>query len=76
MGNWFKFILIILFAWTFRLIVTLSLGTVLSIKYGIPFSEITLGLWGDLYLSRIFVSIVGTFVGGFIIGTYLEKKAL
>jgi hypothetical protein len=73
--NLIRFILIILFAIIFDSLVVESLGMILEIKYDIPTSQMaSFGFWGDTFYSRIFVSLIGTWIGGFILGAHLEKK--
>ena len=68
-----KFILIILFATVFSYLVTYSFQTVLQLHYEIPADEMFLGFWGDTYFFRILASLLGTAIGGFIIGSYLKQ---
>ena len=68
-----KFILIILFATVFSYLVTCSFQTVLQVHYEIPADEMFLGFWGDTCFFRILASLLGTAIGGFIIGSYLKQ---
>ena len=73
MKHWLRFILIILFSTIFSYLVTYSFQTVLQLQYEIPDADMFLGFWGDTYFFRILASLLGTAIGGFVIGTYLKK---
>ncbi len=71
----FRFIFIILFALTIDTITIESLAYILEDIFNIPEEQmIGSGYWGDAFLSRIIVSLLGTFIGGYIIGSSLSKK--
>jgi hypothetical protein len=71
----FRFIFVILFALIIDSITVESLGYILEDLFSIPEEEmINVIYWGDTFISRIFVSLLGTFIGGYIIGGSLYKK--
>ena len=71
----FRFIFIILFALIIDSITVESLGYILEDLFSIPEEEMLNAIyWGDTFISRIFVSLLGTFIGGYIIGASLHKK--
>lgn len=71
----FRFIFIILFALIIDFITVESLGYILEDIFSIPEEEMMNGIyWGDAFISRIVVSLLGTFIGGYIIGSSLNKK--
>ncbi|MEE2954250.1 MAG: hypothetical protein VX347_03665 [Bacteroidota bacterium] len=71
----FRFIFIILFALIIDFITVESLGYILEDLFSIPEEEMMNGIyWGDAFISRIIVSLLGTFIGGYIIGSSLNKK--
>jgi hypothetical protein len=71
----FRFIFIILFALIIDFITVESLGYILEDIFSIPEEEMMNGIyWGDAFISRILVSLLGTFIGGYIIGSSLNKK--
>ena len=70
-----RFIFIILFALIIDFITVESLGYILEDLFNIPEEQMmSMGYWGDAFLSRIIVSLLGTFIGGYIIGGSLKKK--
>ena len=71
----FRFIFIILFALIIDFITVESLGYIVEDLFSIPEEEMMNGIyWGDAFISRIIVSLLGTFIGGYIIGSSLYKK--
>jgi len=71
----FRFIFIILFALIIDFITVESISYILEDVFSIPEEEMMNGIyWGDAFISRILVSLLGTFIGGYIIGSSLNKK--
>lgn len=71
----FRFVLIVLIASIIDLITVESLGYVIQDIFYISDDEMShLIYWGDTFFTRIIVSIVGTFIGGYIIGSHLGHK--
>jgi hypothetical protein len=70
-----KCIFILLFATFVDVITVESIGFVVEDVFNIPDTEMmNLMYWGDVFIARIIASISGTFVGAYIIGSYLDKK--
>ena len=73
----FRFIFIILFAFVIDYITVESIGFILEDIFRIPEEEMMNGIyWGDAFLSRIIVSLLGTLIGGYIVGSSLNKKQI
>lgn len=71
----FRLIFIVLIASLIDIVTVESLGYIVQDIFYIPDDEmLNLMYWGDAFVTRIFVSIAGTFVGGYIIGSCLKYK--
>ena len=69
------FIFIIFFAFIIDITTVESLGYILEDIYSVSEDNMmNLIYWGDTFLSRIVISLLGTFIGGYIIGNSLNKK--
>lgn len=70
-----RFITVILFALIIDIITVESFGYILEDLFKIPEKEMMNGIyWGDAFISRIIISLLGTFIGGYVIGASLSKK--
>jgi len=69
-----QFFLLIIFAFLFSFVVTDGIRIVVQKVYQMPNDVFFLAYWGDTFWSRIFASSIGCISGGFVLGTYLEKR--
>ena len=75
MKFFFSFISIIFTALIIDIITVELLGWVVQALFNIPENEMLhLIYWGDSFISRIILSLIGTLIGGYIIGASLSKK--
>ena len=67
--------LVIILAFYIDIITVESLGYVAQDLFNISDVEmVNLIYWGDTFISRIIISLLGTFLGGYVIGSSLNKK--
>lgn len=70
-----KYVLIIVFSIIFGFVIQDALRLVIFKYCQISNQSYGLAEWGDIFFLRIIASIIGTFSGAFVIGTFFEEKA-
>jgi len=74
MNFFFRFFFVVFSALAIDVIIVESMGYVVQDIFNVPETEMLNWIyWGDTFISRILVSIIGTFAGGYVIGSSLNR---